>query len=502
MQRLEFDQDESQLFSISALLSLEVSKDRGRSDDPPPFAAGLRAKPASPLAAIVEAARQIADAIGTGKRKRQAAYQATFEAVVDAVIANVVHRSLCHQAYWLIDEGCWCDETAGWITIPLSNRAFETPARYRPAALARTLPKIVGQLAEVGLIELRKSRPSASNHTPSTMRAAPALVWLIQQYPPTFDDFTRSPNEELIILKGVKPLGGFPGRGSTAPRIDYADTHETNRMRAQMRRLNAWLAAADIAIIERNDDGPHFDACDRMLRRLFNNTSFEYGGRLGGGFWSTSTMRPKPGRLWRGDIRIEEEAVVVVDFSSMFVRLLYAAAGEQAPEGDLYTGITGLDDPRYRDGIKLVISALMFRNGPLGKKPQGSSNLLPKRLKASAIDVAIRANHPKIAHLFGSVDCNGVPIGHRLFRRESDILIAVLEECQRQGIVALPLHDAIIVKASRIAEAKRIMLEMFEVMTGSAGVVGVKRPEDTASEQQAEDEAAFDLDDISEEDWI
>ena len=57
-------------------------------------------------------------------------------------------------------------------------------------------------------------------------------------------------------------LGGMPDSI-----LDYADTAETNAMRDDMRRVNAWLERASITFV---DDGAEpVDIHDRTLRRLF-----------------------------------------------------------------------------------------------------------------------------------------------------------------------------------------------------------------------------------------
>ena len=55
-------------------------------------------------------------------------------------------------------------------------------------------------------------------------------------------------------------------------------------------------------------------------------------------------------------------------------------------------------------------------------------------------------------------------IGMQLFRKESDVLVDVLEALRSEGIVALPVHDAVIV----MNEHKKIMIvkKVFKDHTG------------------------------------
>ena len=54
----------------------------------------------------------------------------------------------------------------------------------------------------------------------------------------------------------------------------------------------------------------------------------------------------------------------------------------------------------------------------------------------------------------------------QLFRKESDILVDVLETLRSEGIVALPVHDAVIVMDEHHLQATKIMKEVFEGHTG------------------------------------
>jgi hypothetical protein len=174
----------------------------------------------------------------------------------------------------------------------------------------------------------------------------------------------------------------------------------------------------------------------------------------------------------------------------MLLRLLYAEAGVQPPAGDLYLGIAGLG-PEHRPGIKQVISAMLFRTSPLTRFPRGTRKLFPtKGWGARRVEKAIMKRHEPVAGLFYStVDArtqastfqHNTPIGFRLFWRESEVLLAALRQCQAAGVVALPVHDAVIVKESCAEQARRIMLAAFKEVTGFEGQVGEpKRPGDDA----------------------
>jgi hypothetical protein len=72
----------------------------------------------------------------------------------------------------------------------------------------------------------------------------------------------------------------------------------------------------------------------------------------------------------------------------------------------------------------------------------------------------LREKHGPIAPLFGT------RLGFELMRAESDIIIEVTAQLFKQGITALPLHDAVLVGKSRVVEAGKEMQDEFERQTG------------------------------------
>ena len=54
----------------------------------------------------------------------------------------------------------------------------------------------------------------------------------------------------------------------------------------------------------------------------------------------------------------------------------------------------------------------------------------------------------------------------RLQERESEVMIGVLESLARKGVVALPLHDSVIVPAKHSEVARAAMEESYRRVTG------------------------------------
>ena len=73
---------------------------------------------------------------------------------------------------------------------------------------------------------------------------------------------------------------------------------------------------------------------------------------------------------------------------------------------------------------------------------------------------AVQLKHSLIYSLMTS------DIGMELFRKESDILVDVLLTLKGKGIVALPIHDAVIVKEEDKQETIIVMKDVFKKHTG------------------------------------
>ena len=229
-------------------------------------------------------------------------------------------------------------------------------------------------------------------------------------------------------------------------------THQPpNRLRAEVRELNAWLEDADITF----EPFAHIRPVDVRARRLFRyfaNADFKSGGRLFRGFWENL---PKRARLL--GLSIEGEGVVELDYSQLNPMLAYAKVGCSPPSGDAYT-LPGLE--QYRDGVKRVFNALLFDKGPRKSFPKGENVRFPKKVKIGDVIGAIREKHP----MLGSVLSTGA--GFHLMYLESEIMMRVLEKLRHQNIVGLPVFDGVIVKASKAETAKAVMKEQFNKATG------------------------------------
>ena len=385
------------------------------------------------------------------KRKRSADAKAVYLETVEAILCDLVYREL--------------ESSGGCVFVSQSNQVLRKKSRYKGLALGKTLPDILKVMSapEMEFVTLTPGKPrfTASDEgwaftvkgKQTVMSAGPKVLSRIATFGIGFADIGRSTAEETIVLRGEKLHRDQPGA-----LIEYADTEETSRLRQQLADINHWLETANI---DCDQSAPH----DRRLRRIFNNADLRQGGRLYGGFW-----QGMKGNDRLCSITIEDDSVVELDYGQMGLLLLYGLEGCKPPLGDLYD-LSAFGLPvACRPGIKKVTQAAINSAKPLKRMPQGARKTIPTRIPLAKVMDAIQQRHPEIAQRFGG------GIGLQLMRLESDILLDVLLTLKDRQIVALPVHDAVLVNASHEQEAKQVMIEVFHQQTGLIPEISIEYP--------------------------
>lgn len=380
------------------------------------------------------------------RRRRRPADQAVFEETVTAVVSDALYHGLLGERRWL--------------AVTRSNRKLGAGSRYRPPALSKTLPAVLDRLEAVGLIRQRlgQARTAFQKGVTTTIKASRVLLKQGEASSIGPEDFQRLPAEEIIVLRGPKQ-GRRPG-----PDLEYRDNAYTRQARSELQTLNAWLEQADLsfdaAVLE--DDDRAIDTSDRRLRRIFTRGSFESGGRLFGGFW----QRLKSSERLAG-LTIDDAPAAYLDYGQMTARIAYGEAGADLPPGDLYV-VAGLEP--FREGVKKLISALLFADTRLQRKPQGTARLLPRHYSMAELTERVRQAHGPIANFFER------GMGHHLQFRESEVLVAALLALRDAGIPALPVHDAVLVRYDQANTAAETMVRVFREKIGVDAEVRITWP--------------------------
>ncbi len=379
-----------------------------------------------------------ARAFSKRKRARKPVDQANFVQSVEAVVVNLAYLVILHPSK---------------DRLILSRNTGTKRTRYDNQTLPpKRLNTVVDSLRGLAL-DVRTGRMGrgASTVAPNKWFKRKLVEAGVTRF-----DFGHREDREVIALSRTEKSFRQDARGDWGVHkarklLEYEDTEVTTAYRAEIRRLNAFMGEADIRFLEDGQEPP-VDSHDRVVSRQFKHVAgldecptFDRNGRLSGGFW----MNLKKER--RAGIRISGEPAVVLDYANSVPRLAYAHISQTPPAGDLYdlTGLLqGYDHQVHRDGVKSALNSLL--NGGKAAKPEILQKL-PGGTKASAIRQALALKHPHLPPLFGT------PVGLRLMFLESQILLKVLDVLMEEGIVALPLHDGLLVRQSALEVTRGVM---------------------------------------------
>lgn len=418
-----------------------LTPDRDRPFDPSKIAAGDTA------ADLVDAFMRLVDGMESRQRARKAVDEARHVAMTSALVLDLAHLTLTKPGQWL--------------AVSLQKEFYSS--ERRPADfLTENFIALVKLLAgDPAVLELRRGTQgnAIERGRRTTIRPGSLLLKLIADADISLADIGRNRAllSDCLVLKSCKV------RGKSSYLI-MPDNELTRALRAEVDAINGWIASADIWWAgDEQEDG--VDPGDRHLRRVFNNGSFEDGGRLFGGFW-----QPEKERV--DYVCFGEHQAVGLDFGQMGVRSAYVMANAEAPAGDLYS-IPGLE--RYRKGVKTVLSALLAADRIPKSFPKGvrKGKLFPSTWKFQHVYEPIAAYHSQIKHLFGTSLC------HRQMYEESCLLIEILLRLKELGVVALPVHDGLVVSQEHLQIAEVTMRTVFRERLGIEGVVDVSFPTTT-----------------------
>lgn len=393
---------------------------------------------------LVEAFLTLVGEMESRQRARRGADQQRHVQMASALVLDLAHLALTTPNKWL--------------AVSLKKDSY-SPKRRPAGFLTEAFIDLVRLLSgNPGVLEMRlgyQGHGGLAQGKRTTIRPGPVLIQMIDQSGIYLGDIGRDRKlrGDCIRLKATKVKG-------KSSYLAVPENDVTRSLRADMETINDWIARADLMWC-----GDDVDLGERFLRRVFNNGSFEAGGRMFGGFWM-----PKKDRV--EDLLIEGHRAVSLDFGQMGVRSAYAAAGVTPPDGDLYA-VPGLE--KYRSGVKKTLSALLAADRLPTRFSKGirTEGLFPFSMRFEHVYDAVAAYHPAITHLFGTGFC------FRQMYEESCLLVDILLRLKEEGVVALPVHDSVVVGQHQLQAAEMAMKELFHRRLGMEGVVDITFPATT-----------------------
>lgn len=255
----------------------------------------------------------------------------------------------------------------------------------------------------------------------------------------------------LIVLdhrRAPEPDEALVLRDKDRRMLPVPDTEATRCMRDELDDLNAAYASHEWALRGRKIDIP-------ALRRIFSQTMFR-GGR---GYHHGPSYQQLP-KEERAQITLDVNGVqwptVEVDYPALHIRMAYAEAGAQMPNGDAYD-LPGFDRNREcKPALNTLLNASDEKEalGVIGGTLLGDNYTRGRDLIS-----ALKAKHPALVPSFGS------DAGARFQRADSDMAIRVaLGVLARTGRPPLIVHDSFIVA---ICDQDALAVEMSLALSTS-----------------------------------
>ena len=263
------------------------------------------------------------------------------------------------------------------------------------------------------------------------------------------DHFRPEPPSNPLVLKD---FGTGHGRNRENGRIirDYECTQEIERLAADVRELNAFLAGFEIT------GGQH----DGYVR-IFNNRAWDKGGRLysiGGGY----QLQPPEQRL---QMKINGEAVAEIDITASHLTIYHSKIAGESLEiaGDPYARVK--DIPRKVAKMWCVES--LGNSSPKSKWSPGKAAEYLKETgrklpKASIVAQKMLEAFPALKTLSDHPDT----WADLQYIESEAVISAMLQLMRDNGVPSLAMHDGLIVPQSYVHLTKMILRVRYEYVVG------------------------------------
>ena len=360
---------------------------------------------------------------------------------------------------------CWLNDPQMYLAVHMSKSGWKANSRYNALHLSSQMILIIKQLVELDFLEFHIGYEGRL----SRVRAHERLQILFRAITMPLSAVSFHHIQEVLELRGDADTG----TSSAKPKLEYSDTEQTKKMRRVLEEYNALLNRSHLDVcsfeepyldrvitrgIRAGDTiRVHVDHRNTFVKRVFNNSSWELGGRFYGGWWQQIDKR------LRTDIMINDTPTVEIDFKAMHVALLFSEIGA-CHDYDPYSLSKTVfpEDKNFdqRSAVKqLVLMAInaktkmkafsAFRNDqPAGHPFKRLTNLELSKLLDAFIN-----QHPKLEPYL----CTGK--GLILMFIDSCIAEHVISHFTRLAVPILCIHDSFIVPHDQVLELRATMSE-------------------------------------------
>jgi hypothetical protein len=355
-----------------------------------------------------------------------------------------------------------------YTSVSLANSYYKPNSRYNSCSIGKGFINLIRELAAGDWLELHKGFIDRTSGISRLTRIKPTekTVKLLDDLQAHSHLIARAPNTECIIQ-----------RDEDKKDIEYEDTHENIQDRVHLTAYNNLLHKT---LIDHPDfpsegvplkDGRTFkiNKTDKFVRRIYNDSSFEWNGRFYGGWWQRT---PK---AYRAGIHLDGSSTCEIDFSAIHMVLLYAIAGIDY-WNDIGTDPYLLDDFEQSDEIRSLLKVIVLV----------SVNAESRKQALEALRYKIRTTDREEFEWFTEGDYDLEDILNRFVKKhepiqssffssntfsvmkiDAQIAEYIINHFTDQGIPVLAIHDSFLIH--RVHEG-----DLRSVMQAACNTIGIK----------------------------
>lgn len=181
-------------------------------------------------------------------------------------------------------------------------------------------------------------------------------------------------------------------------------------------------------------------------------------------------------RAERAAITIDGQATAELDVSASHLTVMHGLLGVPMPAGDPYA-VPGVP----RDAVKAWIVATPGKGGPVTRWA-ATAEVDPARCPARDVGAAVLARYPFLsdpARVVARMAHLGPPrrlLANRLMGLEAAAITAALDTLAAADVLALPVHDSLIVPVGAAEAARGALVDGFAAVTGAVPMVKASGP--------------------------
>ena len=377
----------------------------------------------------------------------------------------------------------YCLDPDMWVMYSRDRNDYNEGMRYNKLfikydILIATVDKMLGLDYIEHVKGFNDRRPGGQSYAPR-MKATAKLIDVIEnRHAVKFEMIGKYAPDEMLELRNAEGVA-----------IDFRDTKETNQMKSVLEAYNALL---DKTYIDIHFDAPdildRIDACrnkiskktgmprdyrlvinlsNKRVRRIFNNSTFNQGGRYYGGWWQNI-----PSKL-REKIIINRDYTIETDYSGLHIYLLYAMKGINFAdlEKEPYIYPKGNDPLNLRPILKKLLLAAVNSKSETScvRAVRLEINMNKNEFPDEIPDLneaysKFAEYHSDIADLFCSKK------GLILQRWDSSVAETVVDVMTKAGVPILVVHDSFICSKKEEAFLYDTMIRAYHFHASRYGV--------------------------------